>query len=98
MVDDPVLTKSFDPSKYEYEGLFIEFMYNGMLFTSGGVYGHPSGNVSHFVTSLETILTKLDGKKNLNLTGDMNVDLIEYTNDNVISYMSTWGHTSICLM
>ena len=73
----------------KFESLFIEFMYNGISYTSGGIYRHPSGNVSHFVSSLETTLTKLDDRKNAILAGDMNIDLIKYTNESVTSYMST---------
>ena len=87
--DDVMLTKSCNCSKCEFESLFIEFMYNGLSFTVGGIYRHPSGNVTHFVSSLETILTKLDDRKNVILAGDMNIDLIKHTNENVISYMST---------
>ena len=59
------------------------------MYTVGGIYPHPSGNVSHFVSPSETILTKLDDRKNVILAGDMNIDLIKYTNENVVSYMST---------
>ena len=58
-------------------------------YTLGGIYRHPSGNVSHFVSSLETTLTKLDDRKNAILAGDMNIDLIKYTNESVTSYLST---------
>ena len=54
MMEDLLLTKSCDCSKCEFESLFIEFVYNGILYTAGGIYRHPSGNVSHFVSSLET--------------------------------------------
>ena len=47
MKGDLVLTKSCDCSKCEFESLFIEFVYNGILYTVGGIYRHPSGNVSH---------------------------------------------------
>ena len=87
--DDLMLTKSCYYSKCEFESLFIEFMHNGILFTVGGIYRHPGGNITHFVSSLETILTKLDDRKNVLLAGDMNIDLIKHTNENVISYMST---------
>ena len=53
------------------------------------IYRHPSGNASHFVSSLETTLTKLDDRKNAILAGDMNIDLIKYTNESVTLYMST---------
>ena len=63
--DDLMLTKSCNCSKCEFDSLFIEFMYSGLSYTLGGIYRHPSGNVTHFVLSLETILTKLDDKKNV---------------------------------
>ena len=86
MMDDLMLTKTCDCSKCEFESLFIKFMYNGISYTLGGIYRHPSGNVSHFVSALETTL---DDRKNSILAGDMNIDLIKYTNENVASYMST---------
>ena len=63
MMDDLMLTKTCDCSKCEFESLFIEFKYNGISYTVGGIYRHPSGNVSHFVSSLEATLTKLDDRK-----------------------------------
>ena len=78
MMDDLMLTKICDCSKCEFDSLFLEFMYNGISYTLGGIYRHPSGNVSHFVSSLETTLTKLDDKKNAILA-----------NENVTPYMST---------
>ena len=89
MMDDLKLTKTCDCSKCEFESRFIEFMYNGISYTLGGIYRHPNGNVSHFVSSLETTLSKLDDRKNAILAGDMNIDLIKYTNESVTSYMST---------
>ena len=57
MMDDLMLTKTCDCSKCEFKKLSIEFMYYGISYTLGGIYRHPSGNVSHFLSSLETILT-----------------------------------------
>ena len=88
MIDYLMFTKSCDCSKCEFESLLIEFMYNEISYTLGGIYRHPSGNVSHFVSSLETILTKLDDRKNPILAGDTNIDLIKYTNKNVVSFIS----------
>ena len=52
-------------------------MYNGISYTLGGIYRHPGGNVSQFVSSLETISIKLNDRKNDILAGDMNIDLIK---------------------
>ena len=87
--DDLMLTKSCNCSKCEFKSLCIEFMYSGLSYTIGGLYRHPSGNVTHLLSLLETILTKLGDRKNVILAGDMNIDLIKHTNENVISYMST---------
>ena len=64
-------------------------MYSGLSYVLGGIYQHPSGNVIHFVSSLEAILTKLDDRKNVILARDMKNYPIKHTNENVISYMST---------
>ena len=39
-------------------------MYTTTSYDLGGTYRHHSGNVSHFVSSLETRLTKLGDRKN----------------------------------
>ena len=87
MMDDLMITKTRDCSKCEFESLFIEFMYTGILYTLGAIYRHLSGNLSHFVSSLETILTWW--QENPILAGNMNIDLIKYTNESVESFMST---------
>ena len=88
MVGDLMLTKSYC-SKCEFESFFIEFMHNGLSYTPCGIYLHHRENVTSFVSSLETTLTKLDDRKNVILAGDMNIDHIKHTYENVLSYMST---------
>ena len=85
IMDGMVLKRSCDCSKCDFESLFIECMYNGIKHTSSGIYRHTNWNVS----SLETIFTKPDVRKNANLVVDMNIDLIKPTYDNVVSCMST---------
>ena len=84
-----MLTKSCNCSKCGFESFFIESMYSGLSYTLGGINRHPSGNVTHFESSLKVILTKLDDRKNVIMAGDMIIDVIKHTNENAISYMFT---------
>ena len=67
----------------------MEFQYKGMMYSIGGIYRHPNGNVSHFVSALELLLNVLDNGKTTIIAGDMNIDIIKFTNIDVISYMTT---------
>ena len=46
--------------KCQIESLFVEFRYIGMVYSIGGIYRHPSGNVSHFVSAVELLLNMLN--------------------------------------
>ena len=76
-------------TKCETESLFIEFHYKGSAYNVGGVYRHPDGKVPHFITDLETVLNKIDNGKTTVLDGDMNIDIIKFSNEDVVSYMTT---------
>ena len=59
------------------------------MYSIGGIYRHPDGNISHFVSALELLLNDLDNGKTTIIAGDMNIDIIRFTNIDVISYMTT---------
>ena len=47
-------------TKCEVESLYVEFVFNkGVIYTIGGIYRHPNGNVSHFVAALECALHEI---------------------------------------
>ena len=71
------------------ESLFIEFHYKGSAYNVCGVYRHPNGKVPHFITDLETVLNKIDNGKTTVLAGDINIDIIKFSNEDVVSYMTT---------
>ena len=64
-------------------------MFNGAMYTIGGIYRHPNGNVSHFVSALECVLHKINTNRITLLAGDINIDIIKFSNEEVMSYMST---------
>ena len=69
--------------------VFVEFMFNGAMYTIGGIYIHPNGNVSHFVSALECVLHKINTNRTTILAGDIHIDIIKFSNEEVMSYMST---------
>ena len=78
--DHVKFVKSCDCIKCETESLFIEFCYRGIAYTVGGLYRHPNGNVSHFISDLEIVLNQVDIDKTTILTGDINIDIIKFSN------------------
>ena len=75
--------------KCEVESLFVEFLFNGAMYTVGGIYRQPNGNVYNFVAALECVLHKINTNRTTVLAGDMNIDIIKFSNEDVMSYMST---------
>ena len=49
-----------------------------MMYSIGGIYRHPNGNVSHFVSALELLLNDLDNGRTTIIAGDMNIDIIKH--------------------
>ena len=70
--------------KCEVERLFVEFMFIGAMYTVGGIYRHPNGNVSHFVAALEYILHEINTNRTTVLAGDMNINIINFSNEDVV--------------
>ena len=87
--DDIKLAISCDCVKCEIESLFIEFCYRGITYIVGGTYRHPNGNVSHFISDLEAVLNHIDNDKTTVSAGDMNIDIIKFSNEDVVSYVTT---------
>ena len=88
LLDEINIVLQCDCRKCEVESLFVEFMFNGTMYTVGGIYRHRNGNVSHFVSALECVLHINETRATV-LAGDMNIDSIKFSNEDVMSYMST---------
>ena len=88
-LDEVKIKRKCDCSKCQIESLFVEFKYNGMMYSIGGIYRHPNGNVSHFVSALKLLLNDLDNGRTTIIAGDLDIDIMKFTNIHVISYMTT---------
>ena len=45
--------------------------------------------MSHFISDLEIVLNQVDNDKTTVLTGDINIDIIKFSNEDVVTYMTT---------
>ena len=76
-------------SKCNVESLFIKFIYHRRGYILGGIYRHPNGSFQHFLTNLEDTLSKINNKHTAIITGDMNIDLIKFSMEDIYQYIST---------
>ena len=60
LLDEINIVLECDCMKCEVESLFVEFMFNGAMYIIRGIYRHPNGNVSYFVSALECVLHKVN--------------------------------------
>ena len=81
--DDIKLAILCDCVKCETESLFIEFCYICTTYIVGGIYRHPNGNVSHFISDLEAVLNQIDNDKTTVLAASMNIDIINFSSEDV---------------
>ena len=89
VLDGAKVINTCECTKFETESLFIKFHYKGSAYNVGEVFRHPNGKVPHFITDLETVLNKIDNDKTTVSAGDMNIDIIKLSDDDVVSYMAT---------
>ena len=50
------------------------------------VYRPPSGNLNRFIQSLDSFLSQLDPTNSFLMIGDMNIDLLDVSNNHVLEY------------
>ena len=79
--DDYNIHTSCDCSKCAVESLFMEFIFHNTKYILGGVYRHPNGNITHFVSDLQNTLLSLDKSRTAILAGDYNIDIIKFENE-----------------
>lgn len=86
VLDNFSLTKYCECCKCSFESLFINFTYKNKDYSLGGIYRHPGGSIGHFSHCLEEAVNKLDMGRTCILAGDINIDLINYDHNEVLSY------------
>lgn len=89
-LDETSITMTCRCDKCEVESLFIECSFHETKYTIGGIYRHPNGNIDHFISELEKVIITLDPNRRTILAGDMNIDLIRFSeNDKTLQYVTT---------
>ena len=73
----------------EVENLFLQFVFRGIKYTVCGIYRHPNGNITHVTEKLGRILTKLSNNRRFLITGDLNIDVMKFIdNEATLSYLT----------
>ena len=81
------LNKACDCVKCETENLFMEYW--DTTYHSWIIYRHSNGKVINFKSDLSTILNQWDNNRTTVLAGDMNIDIMNFSTEEVVSYMTT---------
>ena len=73
----------------QHESLWIKIVTHQLTYVIGGLYWHPNGSVHHFINDLTKVMEPIDPTKVYILAGDINIDLIDFNNNNVNDYLTT---------
>ena len=52
------------------------------------IYRHPNGNIEHFTNDIDILCQKIDPNRIQLLVGDINIDLIRYEENKILSYLT----------
>ena len=80
-IEDVSMSWACGCTRCEVESLSLQFVFRGVRYTVCGIYRHPNGNVNHFTEKLVRILAKLSNDNRVLITGDLNIDLIKFADD-----------------
>ena len=72
----------------EMEIRYLKFTYDEKKLIVGGIYHHPSGNIKHVLSDLETALDKIPQGIPVILVGDINIDIVKYDHAEYLQYMT----------
>ena len=89
-VEDVSMFLACGCTRCEVESLFLHFVFRGVKYTVCGIYRHPNGNINHFTEKLGRNLAKLSNDNRVLITGDLNIDLIKFADEeSTLSYLTT---------
>ena len=80
------LAKQCDCTKCEFESVWVEIKCQNNSFLISCIYRHPNGNIEHFINQLSQTLQKIPMDSNCIIGGDLNIDLLNITHKDVLSY------------
>ena len=64
-------------SKCQVEDIWLEFRHDNKTYTFCTCYRHPGGNITHFVSALESSIQTMSSKAVCFFCGDINIDLLQ---------------------
>ena len=85
---DLKLEKCCNCHKCETEDVWIQMSSGDQNYIIGGIYRHPNGNACHFSSALEKSLEKLPDDINCIISGDININLLNYENQQPLNYLT----------
>ena len=85
---DLKLIKSCSCTKCQVEDLWLNVSCQGKNFTIGTLYRHPNGKIDHFIDQLTTVMNKIPTNNTTIIGGDINIDLLNISNESVLNYAS----------
>ena len=88
LFDETDIVLDCDCVKSEVESLFVEFVFNGAMYTVGGIYRHPNGNNLTLHLLWNAWYTDFDTYKTTVLAGVINNNIIKFSNGDMVSYVS----------
>ena len=89
-IEDVSMSLACGCTRCEVESLFLHIVFRGVKYTVCDINRHPNGNVNHFTEKLERILAKLSNDNRVLITGDLNIDLRKFADDeSTLSYLTT---------
>ena len=85
---DMQIKKQCECEKCAIENIWIQIQTEHDTYIIGCIYRHPNGNTSHFTTELEKTLESVPHDTNCIITGDININLLNYEQEQSLNYLS----------
>ena len=67
----------------------MEITHKVVNYVVGAIYRHPRGNSQHYIQDLDQMLRKIPPEKICLITGDININLLQYQKKDVGDYLTT---------
>ena len=77
-------------SNCKTENKWLNFKINNLNVIIGGVYRHPKGNINHFNTALNNIISQINDNTLAIVLGDININLLSDANEKVDDYLNNF--------
>ena len=87
--NDLKVSKDCDCDECKFENVWIQLTKAETTIIIGGIYRHPTGNITHFNGSLTHSLENIKETETCILVGDININLINLDNQKTYDYLTS---------